>query len=147
MGGGFTWYDLEEIGKPDQAMFASSHAALRSFIMDAIREYELDPLKIFCCGFSMGSIMALSIALSEPRLFSGVISNSGYVPEDAGMDLTWKGALDLPIFIGHGLYDPVIPASYGRRAKELLESHGALVTHAEYDMGHQINIGQNPEVR
>jgi len=139
MGGGYTWYDLEEIGKPDRKMFTASHEKLKMFLREAIRDYDLDPGRIFCCGFSMGSIMALSIALTEPGFFSGVLSNSGYLPEDAGIQFNWKGVEGIPFFVGHGIYDPVIPYAYGRRMKELLESHGAVVTHREYDMGHQIN--------
>jgi len=139
MGGGYTWYDLEEIGKPDRAMFVSSHALLTQFLAQAVRDYNLDPARTFCCGFSMGSIMGLSVALTVPGRFRGVLSNSGYLPEDAGMEFDWSGVRGMPFFIGHGLYDPVIPYAYGRRAKEVLESHGAVVTHREYDMGHQIN--------
>jgi phospholipase/carboxylesterase len=138
-GSGYTWYDLEEIGKPDRKMFSSSHARLKGFLAETGRMYDLDPAKTFCCGFSMGAIMALSIALTEPGCFAGVLANSGYVPEDAGMEFAWSGVKGVPFFIGHGVYDPVIPYAYGRRAKELLESHGAVVTHREYDMGHQIN--------
>src|SRR3990170_3073278 len=46
MGGGYTWYDLEEIGKPDRAMFASSHEKLRSFLSGAAMEFDLDPSRI-----------------------------------------------------------------------------------------------------
>jgi phospholipase/carboxylesterase len=138
-GDGRTWYDLEEIGKPDRAMFLESYNRLCSFINGATNFYGLDPRKVFCCGFSMGSIMALAVALTEPGLLSGVIANSGYVPEDAGIEFRWEGVKGKPFFIAHGIYDPVIPYSYSRRAKELLESHGAIVTHREYDMGHQIN--------
>ena len=138
-GGGRTWYDLEEIGKPDHEMFLESRRRLHSFITGAIGMYGLDPGRVFCCGFSMGSIMALAIALTEPGLLSGIIANSGYLPEDAGVEFRWEGVRGMPIFLAHGIYDPVIPYAYGRRAKELLESHGAHVTHREYDMGHQIN--------
>jgi phospholipase/carboxylesterase len=138
-GGGRTWYDLEELGKPDRAMYLESHRKLCSFIGAAIGFYGLDPGRIFCCGFSMGSILALGVALAEPGLLAGVIANSGYVPEEAGIDIRWEGVRGRPFFLAHGIYDPVIPFSYGRRAKELLEAHGAVVTHREYDMGHQIN--------
>ena len=139
MGGGYTWYDLEELGKPDRAMFVSSLALLNQFLGESLRAYDLDPAKTYCCGFSMGAIMALSVALTRPGFFAGVMSNSGYIPEDTGMEPAWGGVAGMPFFIGHGLYDPVIPCAYGRRAKELLDSHGAVVTYREYDMGHQIN--------
>lgn len=138
-GGGRTWYDLEEIGRPDRAMFAESQARLRSFIGEAAELHGLDRGRIFCCGFSMGSIMGLGLALTHPGLFGGVIANSGYIPEDAGLEFRWEGVKDVPFFLAHGIYDPVIPFAYSRRAKELLEAHGAAVTHREYDMGHQIN--------
>jgi phospholipase/carboxylesterase len=139
LGGGHTWYDLEEIGRPDRAMFMESYGKLKKFLAEAGEAYGLDPARTFCCGFSMGSIMAFAIALTEPDLFAGVMANSGYIPEDAGMEFRWEGVKGKPFFIGHGIYDPVIPYSYSRRAKELLESHSAIVTHREYDMGHQIN--------
>jgi phospholipase/carboxylesterase len=139
LGGGHTWYDLEEIGKPDRAMFLESFAKLEAFLAGARETYGLDPSRTFCCGFSMGSIMAFAVALTRPGLFAGVIANSGYIPEDSGMDFRWEGVKGMPFFIAHGIYDPVIPFAYSRRAKELLESHGASVTHREYDMGHQIN--------
>ncbi len=139
LGGGYTWYDLEEIGKPDRAMFHESYGRLRTFLTEARERYGLDPGRTFCCGFSMGSIMAFAIALTEADRFSGVMASSGYIPEDAGMEFRWEGVKGKPFFIAHGIYDPVIPFAYSRRAKELLETHGALVTHREYDMGHQIN--------
>jgi len=55
------------------------------------------------------------------------------------MEFRWEGVKGKPFFIAHGIYDPVIPYAYSRRAKEILENHGAKVTYREYDMGHQIN--------
>ena len=138
-GSGFTWYDLEEIGRPDAAMFRSSYDTLLTFIAEATEHHGLDPRKLYCGGFSMGSIMSLALALTRPELLAGVIANSGYVPEDAGLTFRWEGVKGRPFFVAHGIYDPVIPFAYSRRAKELLESHGAIVTYREYDMGHQIN--------
>ncbi len=138
-GGGYTWYDLEEIGRPDAAMFRSSYDTLLAFIAEAVERHGIDPGRLYCGGFSMGSIMSLAVALTRPELLAGVIANSGYVPEDAGLTFRWEGVKGKPFFVAHGIYDPVIPFAYSRRAKELLESHGAVVTYREYDMGHQIN--------
>ena len=102
-GEGYTWYDLEEIAKPDRAMFRESYGKLRTFLAEARDQYGLDPGKTFCCGFSMGSIMAFAIALTEADLLAGVIANSGYIPEDAGMEFRWEGVKGKPFFIGHGI--------------------------------------------
>jgi phospholipase/carboxylesterase len=139
MGGGHTWYDLVEIGNPDDAMFTESFDKLVTFVRDVREGYALDPAKIFFLGFSMGSVMAVSLALTHPELASGVLANSGYLAEHSGLEYRWNEIRGKPFFIAHGLYDPVIPYSYGRRVKEMLETHGAGVTYREYDMGHQIN--------
>lgn len=139
MGGGYTWYDLVEIASPDHGMFEGSFRKLEAFVGEVRDGYGLDPEKMFFCGFSMGTVMLLSLALTHPELPAGVMANSGYLAEDVGLEYRWNKIANKPFFIGHGTYDPVIPFSYSRRARELLEENGASVTYREYDMGHQIN--------
>ena len=138
-GGGFTWYDVLEVGRPEPKMFAESYRKLLQFFDDVKREYPVDPMKIIFFGFSMGTMMSYAIALTKPEAVAGVIANSGYVPEDTGLVLQWEEIKGKPFFVAHGLYDPVIPISFGQRSKELLEKSGAAVTYREYDMGHEIS--------
>lgn len=138
-GGGYTWYDLEEIGRPDAAMFRESHGLLSEFLRAAPERFGVDPARIYCCGFSMGSVMALASVLAAPASLAGVMANSGYLPEDAALNPRWEGIRGKPFFVAHGRYDPVIPYAYGTRIREVLSEHGADVTYREYDMGHQIN--------
>jgi phospholipase/carboxylesterase len=138
-GGGYTWYDLEEVGKPEPAMFRTSYAKVRQFVEDVGKGYPVDRSRIFLGGFSMGTVMSLAIGLTEPSAVHGVVANSGYVPEDTDLRFAWDEVRGKPFFVTHGTYDPVIPVSFGRRTKELLEKAHATLTYREYDMGHQIS--------
>ncbi len=137
-GGGYTWYDIEDIGKPEPKMFAESYNKLMKFLGDIRTGYPVDSARIYLCGFSMGATIAFAAALTDPGSFAGVIANSGYIPEDSELKLDWQSLKGKPFFISHGIYDPVIPVTFGRRASELLHKVEADVHYREYDMGHQI---------
>ena len=138
-GSGYTWYDVLEVGKPEPKMFSQSYRSLVQFCEDVKNGYGLDPSKIFLMGFSMGTMMAYSIALTLPHTVAGVIANSGYIPEGTDLAFQWEKLHGISFFVGHGVYDPVIPVAFGKRAKELLEQAGVEISYHEYDMGHQIN--------
>jgi phospholipase/carboxylesterase len=138
-GGGFTWFDILEAGKPEPAMHAESYRRLMQFIADVTRGYPVDRSKVFLLGFSMGTMMSYTLALSHPELFRGVIANSGYIPEDAGIAYEWNKLNGLPFFIAHGTQDPIVPVQYGKRAVELLKATSARVEYHEYMMGHEIS--------
>ena len=137
-GGGFTWYDLEEVGRPEPAMFAESYKKVLQLFHDVKKGYPVDPAKVFFGGFSMGTVMSYAMALTCPEDIAGVLANSGYIPESADIKLQWDKIKGKPFFVAHGKYDPVIPMVFAERAKDLLEKAGAQLTYHEYDMAHQI---------
>ena len=137
--GGFTWYDIYDIGKPDAKMFAESYQKLMQFIQDVIKGYPIDPEKIFLFGFSMGAMMSYSAVLTHPELIKGVIANSGLITENAGLKLGWDKIKGKPFFVSHGIHDSIVPVAFARRAEELLKKAGADLTYREYDMDHQID--------
>jgi len=138
-GGGFTWYNVEMDGTPDPEMFRHSYARLNEFVTHALQSFPIDPGRLFLLGFSMGTMMALALALTSPGLFRGVVANSGYVPEKAGLDLKWSGQSSTSFFIAHGMHDPVIPIALGQRTKSLFEASDASWIYREYPMGHEIS--------
>ena len=137
-GGGYTWYDILEIGKPEPKMFGDSYRRLGEFFEDVKKGYPIDPSRIFLFGFSMGTIMAFALALTKPGMVRGVIANSGYIPEETDLTFQWDKLAGTSFFVAHGIDDPVIPVSYGRRAKILLDYAKADFIYHEYEMAHQI---------
>ena len=137
-GGGYTWYEIEEVGRPEPKMFAESYRKLRQLFHDVKAAYPVEPTKTFIGGFSMGTGMAYALALATPDEVAGVVANSGYVPEGTDLKLEWNAVKGKPFFVAHGKYDPVIPVQFGQRAKELLQQAHVDLTYREYEMGHQI---------
>ena len=135
---GYTWFDLLEMGMPDPKMFDESFNKVVQFIEDIKTGYPVNPSKVFLCGFSMGAIISFALALTRTETLAGVIANSGYIPEENQLQFNWAGIKGKPFFVSHGLYDPVIPITFGRRASELLRNAQADLCYREYEMGHQI---------
>ena len=137
-GGGFTWYDVVDIGVPEPAMFTESYRKLEQFMADIRTGYAIDERRILLGGFSMGTVMSFALALSCPGSFLGVAAHSGLIPEATGLPYVWEEVRGKPFFVAHGVHDPVIPVAFARRAKELLTKAHAAVTYREYDLQHQI---------
>ena len=137
--GGFTWYDLQEIGTPDAKQFNESYERLTQFLDDVQKHYPVDPQQTFLLGFSMGTVMSYSLALTKPERIKGVVAHSGYVPENTTLQFKWNELRLTSFFVAHGINDPVIPIQFGRRAQELLLRTEAPLVYCEYPIQHQIS--------
>jgi phospholipase/carboxylesterase len=138
-GGGYTWYDVGTVGAPEPTMFRESYERLSQFVDEALRDYPIDPTRLFLLGFSMGTVMSLALGLSRPGLVRGVSANSGYIAEGTHLRYRWNELAGTSFFLAHGTLDPVIPIGMARRAKELLASSNAPYAYREYPMAHQIS--------
>ena len=137
--GGHTWYDLREVGSPESEQFEESYSKLSQFLDDIQEHYPVDPKRTFLLGFSMGTVMSYSLALTKPERIRGVVAHSGYVPEHSSLPFKWDLLSGTEFFIAHGIHDPVIPVAFGRRANTLLSATAALVVYREYPIQHQIS--------
>lgn len=137
--GGWTWYDVLEVGSPHPQQFIESYDRLLQFLADAKRHYPIDERRIFLLGFSMGTVMSFALSLTKPEEIAGVVAHSGYVPEQTDLAFAWDRLQHTGFFVAHGEYDPVIPVHFGRRAKELLVAAHADVTYREYPIAHQVS--------
>ncbi len=138
-GGGYTWYDVGEVGIPEPRMFRESSERLAQFIDDVLAGYPVDPARLFLLGFSMGSVMSYAMALTRPALFRGVAANSGYIPENTHLTFRWQELSRVEFCVTHGIDDQVIPLAMAHRARELLGAANVRLFYREYPMGHQIS--------
>ncbi len=138
-GGGYTWYDILELGKPKPDMFNSSYEKLSAFIDEACTHYPVDPERLFLYGFSMGTVMAYALALTRHELYAGIVANSGYLAEETHLNYKWNEVAGKKVMITHGRLDDVIPAAASRRALELFQKAHASVIYKEYEVGHQLS--------
>jgi phospholipase/carboxylesterase len=95
---------------------------------------RIDPSRIALGGFSDGASYALSIGVSNGRLFSHLVAYSpGFIW--AADPLVGKPA----IFVSHGTHDQVLPVAETRtRMVPNLREAGFEVRYEEFDGGHSI---------
>jgi len=137
--GGYTWYDLRDVGSPNLQQFDESYGKLIQFLADMKTGYAIDADRLFLLGFSMGSVMSFAAALTVPGLVRGIVAHSGYIPENSSLSFAWTKLQGLSAFVAHGVHDPVIPIEHGRRAHELLKHTSADVSYKEYPIPHTIS--------
>jgi len=78
-----------------------------------------------------------ALTLFDPA--AGGQSPAGFIPGVEGFELDLGARRDLPVAIGHGIQDPVIPVEFGREARARLEQAGARVLYRESPMFHAID--------
>jgi phospholipase/carboxylesterase len=129
------------------AQEAASREALLRFIDEAVAADGADPQRVFVAGFSQGGIMALSIALTNPRRIAGAVAMSGrVVPEIESARAAPEAMKGLPILVVHGTRDPVMPIENGRATQELLSKLPVALTYREFPMAHEISRDSLAEV-
>jgi phospholipase/carboxylesterase len=155
--GGAHWYIVREVGYPDTDTFHASFEALSGWLDALPEELGFPPERLVLGGFSQGCAMTYALGLGagreEPELRSGdeskaiaaarplaLIALSGFVPRVDGFELDLEGH-GMPVAIGHGSFDPIIPVQFGREARDLLEASGFEVTYRETPMGHSVDPG------
>jgi phospholipase/carboxylesterase len=148
--GAYSWFDIEFTPKGnfiDHQQAESSRLALLNFL-DQLQEQEVyDPNQVYLMGFSQGAIMSLSLALSTPELFTGVVAMSGRLLDTIGERLAKPEALrQLHFLVVHGTSDQVLPIECGREIRTFLSTLPVSLTYREYAMGHQVNAESLSEI-
>jgi phospholipase/carboxylesterase len=138
--GGRHWYVVREVGFPDRETFDSTYALAADWLDDVIERHGVTPDQTVLGGFSQGGVMSYALGLGEGRPRpAGIIALSSFIPTVEGFEL--GDASGLPVAIGHGTYDPVIPVEFGQAARDRLSEAGAEVTYRESPMPHSIDPG------
>ena len=140
--GGAHWYVVRRVGYPDPDTFGPTYERLTAWLDAFLEEHGIAPGRAVLGGFSQGTVMsyALGLGAGRPRP-AGILALSGFIPTVDGFELDLAAARELPVAIGHGTEDPIIPIHFGREARERLTDAGADVTYREAPMGHSIDPG------
>ncbi|MCG5494207.1 MULTISPECIES: alpha/beta hydrolase [Ectothiorhodospira] len=132
------WYDFRELAPgegEDHGQVGEGVAAVQTLLAEARRHYDT----VLLGGFSQGGAMALLTGLVEGPAPDAVFGLSTYLPDaaKAGLQLSPRAA-GLPIFMGHGSFDPVIPPDFGRHTSQALRAMGVTLQWHEYPMPHSV---------
>ena len=134
------WYDILQMGPgaEDEAGIRASQSQIEELM--AIQNKKGIPTRnIALAGFSQGGAIVLQTALRSKQRLAGVLALSTYLPlrdQLAGERVAANN--DLPIFMAHGSFDPMIGIDRAQRSREILEAQGYEVEWHEYPMPHSV---------
>jgi phospholipase/carboxylesterase len=134
----YEWFQITQIGKPDPIRLAGALETIDRFIDEIIETYAIQTDKLYLLGFSQGSIVSLSYALTKPQRVAGVIAQSGYIPHEAGLEIDVVGVRNKPFLLTHGIQDSILPVDWARRSRDTLQALGVALEYHEFNMGHQV---------
>jgi phospholipase/carboxylesterase len=136
------WFDILDLADidawVDEAGIAQSAAAVEALIA---REAErgVPRSRVVLAGFSQGGAIALTVALRSRDVLAGLVALSSYLPQGAALvrDATPMPQTP-PVFMAHGLHDPVLPHRAGELAAVQLRAAGYTVEWHSYPMAHEV---------
>jgi phospholipase/carboxylesterase len=135
------WYDIlapNIAAQQDVAGIRSSIADLEALIArEAAR--GIPSARVILAGFSQGGAIALAGGVRHAARLAGIIALSTYLPLD-GLTMAERSAANasVPIFMGHGSFDPIVPEMLGKLSRDALTRLGYAVAWHSYPMAHQV---------
>ena len=135
------WYDIVSTDLERRADEAGVRASQK--LVEALLEREkgrgVPARRIVLAGFSQGGAIALQTGLRHPERLAGMMALSCYVPIAGALAAERSEAnRDVPVFMAHGLYDPIIPTRLARESRDLRARLGYAVEWHEYPMEHSV---------
>jgi len=150
--GGFVmraWYDIvmqDLVRQEDERGIRESQAHVEALIA---REGErgIPPERIVLAGFSQGGVITLQTGLRQPKRLAGLLALSCYLPlaSKVGMERNASSA-DVPIFLGHGTADDIVPIKSGIAARDALTALGCKVEWHQYPMPHSVHPNEIADI-
>lgn len=143
------WYDIftpDLVRREDDAGLRSSQQAIEALIA---RENErgIPTEHIVLAGFSQGCAMTLQAGLRQDKKLAGMVCLSGYLPLAGTVASERKQAnQDTPIFMAHGVMDPVVALARAEASRKTLEQLGYNVQWHTYPMPHSVCLEEIQDI-
>jgi phospholipase/carboxylesterase len=135
------WYDIPGMDlerKEDEHGVRASQALVEA-LMARERQRGIPTSNIVLAGFSQGGAIALQAGLRQADRIAGIMALSTYLPiaETVAEERTPSNQ-DIPIFMAHGVQDPMIVLPRARLSRDKLKELGYKVEWHEYMMPHSV---------
>ena len=118
---------------------SNSEMLITEFIEEMVSQYLPEKAQVVLCGFSQGGMMTYEVGIPRPDNFAGLAVLSGRIDNLDALSGRLPITRTQPIFIAHGMEDPIIEIEKARESKEFLEGHGYQPRYHEFHMAHGIS--------
>lgn len=142
--GGFVmraWYDIvyQDLAlKEDEPGLRQSQKSIEELIAKEIAR-GVPAGRIVIAGFSQGGVMSLQTGLRQPGRLAGVMALSAYLPLASTLAKERNAAnSDVPVFMGHGIVDNIVPLPLGIASRDQLLKLGYDLDWHQYPMAHSV---------
>ena len=135
------WFDILGFSPDDpvDAIGIAHSAARMQQLIEAQVALGVDADRIVLLGFSQGGVVALHAALSSSVRVGAVVGLSTWLPAYEALHPVSVANHALPIWLGHGEWDNVVPLAAAHRAKDRLADLGVTsVALHTYPMAHSV---------
>jgi phospholipase/carboxylesterase len=136
-----SWYDILEMSldrKVDIGGIYNSASLIAPLIQQEIDKGILSN-NILLAGFSQGGVIALHTGLRYPDQLAGIVALSTYLPTIEQLNTERSAANnDTPIFMAHGIIDPIVAVESGKAAFDKLKSMNYNIKWHDYLMEHSL---------
>jgi phospholipase/carboxylesterase len=133
------WYDIREANLNERADLDGvrrSQAAVEAMIAHE-KARGIAASRIVLAGFSQGGAVALYAGLRHRERLAGIVALSTYlIDAPALMAEAAPANRDVPIFMGHGTFDPVVRIAWAEQSRQALVAAGWHVEWNAYPMEH-----------
>lgn len=135
------WYDIlgmEIAQRQDEAGVRASIVQVEALLAKE-EARGVPPERQFVAGFSQGGAITLALTARRTRPLAGAIALSTYLPIANALPAELgSAAKDIPVFMGHGTMDPVVPHGLGMMSRAQLTQLGFKLEWQSYPMPHSV---------
>jgi len=134
------WYDIKQtdLGIEHDRKGVLNSARDIQMLIDQEVMRGIPSNRIILAGFSQGAAMALHIGLRQPAALAGIMALSGYLLLPDETNALTNAVQTTPVFMAHGIHDPVVPFALGDSSRRKLELLGLSVQWHTYPMEHNV---------
>jgi phospholipase/carboxylesterase len=139
------WYDIlayDRSRMDEQGIEEAASAVCET--VKAERERGGFRHRVALVGFSQGGALALHAGLRARSNVDGIVVVAAALPLPEAVPPATKRSP--PVFLGHGVFDGLVPYALGRETERLLSSRGYRTTWRSYACGHRVTRRQMSDV-
>lgn len=148
--GGFLWWSLgDDFADLRRHRYPAMEVVRRQVmaLLDALEEeYGVPRERIVLGGFSQGAMLAMDVALHDPRPLAGVIVMSGTFVDEASWMPLMANRRDLRVFQSHGRQDPILSFGPAEELSQRLLANGVDARFFAFDGEHEVNAAVSARV-
>ncbi|MBD3612755.1 MAG: carboxylesterase [Hydrogenovibrio crunogenus] len=138
------WYDIRSLNLIHDVDWEGIDQSV-AFLHDLIESQISSGIasdKILLAGFSQGGVVILNAGLTFEKPLAGMMALSTYFPDPEGRQDEYLQSKSCPIFMAHGMDDPVCPFFVAEQSRQTLMELGFQPQWHTYPMQHQVCLDE-----